>query len=319
MISRKTAKLIADAYAAHFKTALSRNGIYTLKQEEINTFLYEQEYDYAFLKIMRDTALSDSHKQLAQAIMGLHTGETIAGATRGSSDSERQTLGQTFLVKLAEDILNLYETLPVYSTDGNRVTNQEELNILRAAAAYNRPAADLIHNLKVRLEIDSYLYRDGHLYPVESAVIDTVEERTYLEQLVDLTPLQDQAVIRHHIRDSEVAYADGRWGHSVSDARNFFEALLQQVAAAHHLKTKGQAIPNSIFDFPVKVREYLEAQRLIDRREQEAIWKIYGLISNTGAHPNIAERDEARLMRHLALTFSQFILLKYQGFLANNP
>jgi hypothetical protein len=77
MISRKTTKLIADAYAAHFKTALSRDGIYTLKQEEINTFLYEQEYEYAFLKIVRETVSSDNHKRLAQAIMGLHTGETI--------------------------------------------------------------------------------------------------------------------------------------------------------------------------------------------------------------------------------------------------
>ena len=74
-------------------------------------------------------------------------------------------------------------------------------------------------------------------------------------------------------------------------------------------------LPNATYTKAVKVREYLEAVGLIDRPEHEAIAKIYGLISNTGVHPNIAAKDQARLMRHLALTLSQFMLLKYQGYI----
>ena len=188
-----------------------------------------------------------------------------------------------------------------------------------SAATWNRPAGEVLQKLISRLEIDGYLYRDGHLHPIESAVIDIVEERTFLEQLVDSIALQDQTVIKHHIQESERAYSESRWGHSISDARNFFEAILQQIAAAHHLKIKGTTIPDGIFTRPSRVREYLEAEGLIDRPEQEAISKNYGLISNTGSHPNIAERDQARLMRHLALTMSQFIPLKFQGFVRSNP
>jgi hypothetical protein len=319
MISRKSARLIADAYATHFKTASSRNGVYTLEREKINTFLYEQEYEYAFLRIMREVIQSDSHQRLAKAIMELHTGEAIASATRGSSDQQRQELGQTFLVKLAEDILNLYETIPVRTVDFTKATSQEELVVLKALATWGRPAAATLKTLISRLEIDGYLYVDGHLYPTESAVIDVREARTILEMLTDSTPLHDKAVIKHHIQESERAYSESRWGHSISDARNFLEAILQQVSAAHHLKAKGRSIPDDVYNRPGMVRKYLEDEGLIDKSEQEAIWKVYGLISNTGSHPNIAEKDQARLMRHLALTFSQFILLKYQGLLADSP
>ncbi len=319
MISRKTTKLIADAYAAHFKTALSRDGIYTLKQEEINTFLYEQEYEYAFLKIVRETVSSDNHKRLAQAIMGLHTGETIAGATRGSSDSERQAIGQTFLTKLAEDILNLYETLPVYTADGSRVTSQEELEILKTAASYNRPAARILCDLISRLEIDGYLYRDGHLYSTESSVIDERAEQDYLVGLTDLLNLPNATVIKHHLELSEEHYVNRKYDDSISNSRKVLDAILKQLTETIYQKVKGTPPPPALLKNATDIRVFLEKQGLITTPERETLEKTYGLLSVTGGHPYIAEKDQARLMRHLALTFSQFILLRYQGFVANNP
>ena len=50
-----------------------------------------------------------------------------------------------------------------------------------------------------------------------------------------------------------------------------------------------------------------------ETEEKEAIAKIYGFLSETGGHPYIANQDQARLMRHLALTFSQFVLLRLEG------
>src|ERR1044072_8061690 len=130
--------------------------------------------------------------------------------------------------------------------------------------------------------------------------------------LVDSVPIQEKAVIKHHIKESEKAYAEGRWGHSISDARNVLEAILREVAAAHHAKTKGIAIPDAIYKWAAKVREYLLTESLIDKSEQEALGKTYGLISGTGSHPNIAEKDQARLMRNLSLTFSQYVLLQWE-------
>ena len=182
-----------------------------------------------------------------------------------------------------------------------------------------RPAEPILEQLKASLEMDGYVYQEGHLYPTESAIIDTIEERTALERLVDSVAIKEKAVIKHHIQQSEKAYAEHRWGHSISDARNVLEAILREVAAAHHLKTKGLIIPDGIYKWAAKVRDYLLSESLIDKSEQEALWKVYGLISNTGSHPNIAEKDQARLMRYLSLTFSQYVLLQWEGYLQNNP
>jgi hypothetical protein len=46
---------------------------------------------------------------------------------------------------------------------------------------------------------------------------------------------------------------------------------------------------------------------------KEALAKVYGLLSHTGGHPYMAQNDQARLLRHLALTFSQFAMLRLRG------
>ena len=51
--------------------------------------------------------------------------------------------------------------------------------------------------------------------------------------------------------------------------------------------------------------------KILEKKEKEAIAKVYGLLSDTGSHPYIADRDQARLMRHLSLTFSQ--LTRFQN------
>lgn len=70
---------------------------------------------------------------------------------------------------------------------------------------------------------------------------------------------------------------------------------------------------------PVEIRDYLASAGLINDTEKQAVARIYGLISNTGSHPNIAAEDEARLMRNLALTLSQYIRLQWEAYLKNNP
>src|SRR5438552_12249025 len=58
MISRKSTKIIADAYAAHFKSPFAGGTnstfgtVYRLKDEEAYNFLYEREYELWFLQVM---------------------------------------------------------------------------------------------------------------------------------------------------------------------------------------------------------------------------------------------------------------------------
>lgn len=290
--------------------------MYKVDQGKLNDFLYEQGYETWLLQTLRLDSNSHTTRLLRNSIMGIHTAETITPCTPDWSAETRQALGQKLLRKLAEDILNLYDSIPVRNDSSSSLTADILFGL---AQSLSRPADVEIKALRSQLEIDGFLYRDRHLYPSEKAVIDTVEQRTELERLVDSVPIKERAVIKHHIEESEKAYADNRWGHSISDARNFLEAILREIAAAHHLKTVRTPISDAIYNWPVKVREYLLVQGLIDKAEQEALWKCYGLISRTGSHPNIAEREQARLMRHLALTFSQYMLLQWEGYLKNNP
>lgn len=46
------------------------------------------------------------------------------------------------------------------------------------------------------------------------------------------------------------------------------------------------------------MRDYLEQEALLERKEKDALAQVYGLLSETGAHPYIAKSDQARLLRH---------------------
>jgi hypothetical protein len=92
---------------------------------------------------------------------------------------------------------------------------------------------------------------------------------------------------------------------------------LQEVAARHSLKFEGIALPERTFSRPVAVRDYLEEKKLLEKKEKEALSAVYGLLSETGSHPYMAQSDQARLLRHLSLTFAQFVMLRLQGRLAS--
>jgi hypothetical protein len=57
---------------------------------------------------------------------------------------------------------------------------------------------------------------------------------------------------------------------------------------------------------------------LLESKEKKVISSVYALLSNTGSHPYMADNDEARLLRHLSLTLSQFVMLRLQGSVRNN-
>lgn len=63
------------------------------------------------------------------------------------------------------------------------------------------------------------------------------------------------------------------------------------------------------------MRTFLEKEALLEKKERETIDKIYGLLSHTGSHPYMAEKDQARLLRQMSLTLIQFVLLRLEGFI----
>ena len=163
------------------------------------------------------------------------------------------------------------------------------------------------------LELDGYIYSNGVLLIPEESVLEEKEEEGVLESLIIGLKLSDPAVLKHHLEGSATHYYASKWDDSISNSRKGLEGVLQQVANRHSEATIGKPLAPETYDKPVKVREYLERGGLLEKKEQETISKVYGLLSHTGGHPYMAEQDQARLMRYLSLIFCQFVLLRLQG------
>jgi hypothetical protein len=231
-------------------------------------------------------------RALKEFMMQLHTGETQYEKTKNWTPQQRTKLGQNYLRDLAEDILSVFDNMGTYQKQ--RIETS-------------------ITELKRSLELDGYIYRDGKLLASESDVLDAQEEQGVLEGLYASMRLDNLDMFRSHLKLSEEAYIAARWGDAIHNSRLVFEGVLREVAAAHSSRCKGTALSSNTYSKPVDVRQYLEREGLLEPKEREVIQHTYGLLSNTGSHPYMAEKDQARLLRHMALTLSQFVLLRLEG------
>jgi hypothetical protein len=259
-------------------------------------FLYGNDYEAYLMNIAKAIHRAEGRRGIEEFILGLHTGETIAQVTPDWEWSRREKLGNEVLLNLAEDILRYMET----ALRSQRYSSGDGMHEQRN---------ELVRNL----ELDGFIYRESRLLFTEAAVLDTEEEEGLLQQLMDELNLPDQATPRHHLAKTAEHYTAGRWDDCISNARKVLESVLMQVAQVHSLKIHKTSFDPQKAQRPVDVREYLQREGLLEEKEKKAVAEIYGLLSNTGGHPYIAEKDQARLMRHLALTRTQFALLRLQG------
>ncbi|MDZ7766916.1 MAG: hypothetical protein U5K00_21290 [Melioribacteraceae bacterium] len=133
--------------------------------------------------------------------------------------------------------------------------------------------------------------------------------------MISLTSIENHEIIIHHLNLSEEHYINNKWDDSISNSRKFLEGILQEVASRHHTLASKSRLHNNIYEKPFETRNYLESVGLIEKKEKDAISKNYSLLSETGSHPYIAEKDQARLLRYISLTFAEFILLRFNGFI----
>jgi len=295
MISRKTAKNIAELYHDVFyryQTTFGPGGperIEMLDTSHLYDYLYEHNYEAWFLNATKKLYIADV-RALKEFIMGLHTGEAVVPATPNWTLSQRTQLGQRLLKNLAEDML-----MSFYNKETGGFGSADQL--------------------KSELELDGYIFKEGKLYFSEAAVLDTEGEVGILEKLAQEADLENQTVIKHHLDLSEKHFLESKWDDSIANSRKFLESVLQEIASKHHQTKTGTPINKDTYEWAGKVRNYLESVGLFATKEKDATASIYQLLSETGSHPYIAEKDQARLMRYLALTFSQFALLRFQGYL----
>lgn len=298
MIGRQTTKAIAEAYQERFVKLRRSNYDYisVYERDEMYDFLYVNDFDGWICNIFH--GISSGRRSLFEFILKLHTGESIASATSQWDWPQRQSLGQRILRDLSEALIKERINNPKFETYGD--SDKKAVDSMRSA-----------------LELDGYVYKDGTLFVPEEGILEEKEEQGLLEAMMIELSLQDIAILRHHLELSSSDYQAEKWDDSISNSRKVLEGVLQQ-AAVRVLTARGK-LPTDTqsLERPQKVRELLESEGLLDKKERETLGHVYGLLSQTGSHPYIAERDQARLMRHLSLTFCQFVMLRLRGALEN--
>jgi len=303
MITRKTALLLGVVYEEkyvystrpylnsnqNYHPTVRNQVVHKVRNEVLYDFLYENNYPIWLCNKVNKLRGERSVKEL---IMKLHTGETQTDATPNWNWEQREQLGQQYLRQLAEDILNANSDAYIATPSGT-------------------PSP--FEKLRRALELDGYIYRDGKLIASESDVLDVQEEQGILDNLYTSLSLNNLDVFRNKLKLSEEHYIAGRWSDAIANSRLVLEGVLQEVATAYSERRKATALPANTYTKPVEVRQFLEREGLLEQKEREVIQYTYGLLSNTGSHPYMAAKDQARLLRQMALTLSQFVMLRLEG------
>ena len=265
--------------------------MYYAETQELYRFLFGNDFPAYICNAARKMEnKSATIIDIENLVLQLHTGESLVDATPGWDWESREKLGQQHLLELARTILN---------------DEKKEWD--------GRPRFRSKDALLARLELDGYVYRDNSLYPADDDVLNVEEEKTVLAFLYSKLGLLEKDKAFSFFDDSEARYSSGFWSDAITNSRRFFEFVLSQCAAKYSLEKCGSSLDERVLSRPVEVRAFLEKNGLIEAKECEAIAKTYGLLSHTGAHPYMAEKDQARLLRQLVMTLTQFILLRLEG------
>lgn len=299
MISRKTTRLIAETYETAF-TKGERYGpstYYSIDIDKLYDFLFDNEFPGYFCNEAKKTYQPSFTRNFKEFIMKLHTGESLVRGTPEWSWEQRSALGQSYLHDLAEAIIKY----------------KFELD-----ERFYRHIIQSIDILMTQLELEGYEYKDEKLLISEADVLDITEAVGTIENLYKELRLENTETTFHHLSLSEEHYHNKKWDDSISNSRKFLECILREVAATYNFRKLGTKLDTNTYSNQKSIRSYLEKEGLLEAREREAIASVYGLLSETGGHPNIAESEESRLLRHLSLTFSQFVMLRLKGALAKS-
>lgn len=290
MISRSTSLAIASAYTDRFTSTsrLSHGGSTgKVHRDSLYDFLYESDYEAWFCNLAK---ANFQIRELKEWLMKIHTGESFAAVTKDWSWDQRAKLGQRYLRDLALDHLNWFIEI-------------------KEDAFYAKLYSSKAEELQRRVELDGYLYRENSLLQQNEDVLNIEQEKGILQNLFRAAKLGRESDAFEFLRLAEEHFIAARWSDSISNVRKFFELTLQE-GAKILASFKGEVLPPAVLDRPAEIRQFLEREGLFERKERESLDKVYGLLSETGAHPYMAESDQARLLRQLSLTLAQFALLR---------
>ena len=233
MISRRTAAAIGETVRNEF---CYDSKVYT---EKLYDFLFVNGYEPWFCNSIRPLRFPRAVKE---HFMRLHTGETQAKLTPDWDWAARRKLGQVYLVRVAEHILN------------------------HASKQFHRQGSTKRPDevLQESLELDGYIYRGSRLIAPESDVLDTQEEGGILATLFKDLCWDNWPIAEHALKLSEDHWLNGKWDDCISNARKFLECILQEmdvsVMRRDIIASQGEWMTSSLFPDIILVRLKLKMQ-----------------------------------------------------------
>jgi len=299
MIGRKTTKRLAEFAVQMFSRPTGQGRTY-IPHGSVYDFAFEHDFDKHFCNAAEDRAAgSPDGRGLSEFIMQIHTGESVKRMRPKEPPVALEAEGQGYLRHLAEALL---------LTSEGSLSNTEAMHLVVALNLPDRRMA-----LVRALELDGYVFRDGKLLHTESSIVDIEQQHSALKQLVRDLGFSKRETLERFLDLSEKFYAEGHWEDCIGNARKFLEGCLQESASLFNAHRFGSPLPPGTYDNVRQIREYLEKHKLLADREAKTIGETYGLLSNVGSHPNMAANDQARLLRQVALLYSEFVMLRVRG------
>lgn len=300
MISRRSAIVLAELYARVF---YSRERGYSYESHPwvdgitLKNFLYVRDYEPWLMNSVK-ALTSRSSQMLIDLIMDLQTGATVRKAVRDVDREQSLQIGHSILKSLAADMLAFLEDLDLSKVLGKRNTF-------------------LVDSLTSMLELDGYVFRNGRLYQTEANVIDQEVEEDELLRLYTEEEFGSKDELVEHLDFAAKHFEENNWIDCVVRARLALEVVMREVAAKHHHESHGKPIDPVSIDRAAKVRDYLQDKGVLNKVETEMVTKVYAFLSVSGPHPGTSGRDPARLCRNLALTLSQYAILRLKQSLSS--
>jgi hypothetical protein len=291
LISRRTAIAIAKAYTKRFSRADSGRDGPTVFRESLYDFLFENNFQAWFCNSVKRL---NYPRELKEWAMRLHTGETFVDSTPNWDWKARAKIGQDYLKEMSKAYLNWFHTEGVNSWRG-------------------KDYESYANEVQRSLELDGYVYKNSEIMSSESDVLNVEEETEVLHSLYTSMGLARRDEAFQFLELSETHYVANRWEDCIANARKFFELTMQECADKHSIHITSAPLSMKTKERPVEIRDYLESVDLLEKKEREFVDKCYGFLSHTGSHPYMAKHDQARLLRQIALTVSQFVMLRTDG------
>lgn len=299
MISRRTTLILAQLMDKKFsgKSVMwedTKLGI--VDTTKLHKFLYFYNFPAWFCNACRNIPqliVPPASSDLYGFIAKLHTGESFIEVAPEWTETEREQNGQALLLLLVQAMLSWFCAEREKSLTANRSTS--------------------LTRLQRSVELDGYVLSNSRLLQSESEVVNTSHEANTLVSLYTSLALANREVALHHLHRSEEHYVADKYDDAISNARKFYEVVEKEVARDHSRRIGGSPIKEATLKNSRDIREYLKRHNLIDEKEQRVLINVSDLLSDKGGHAYVAEKEEARLLRIMALTLAQFILNRYSN------